>query len=98
MVVREAWEESGFRVAARQLIGLYDGNRAGTPLSFYHAYKLGFLCDIVGGEARSSDKTAAVDFFPFDDLPPLSSERTNERHLAEMAAHLADPHRPAAFD
>jgi ADP-ribose pyrophosphatase YjhB (NUDIX family) len=98
MVVRETWEESGFRVVARKLIGAYDGNRTGTPLSFYHAYKLLFLCEIVGGEARPSDETLAVDFFPFDDLPPLSSERTNERHLAEVAAHLRNPHRPAAFD
>ena len=98
MVVRETWEESGFRVVARKLIGAYDGNRTGTPLSFYHAYKLLFLCEIVGGEARPSDETLAVDFFPFDDLPSLSSERTNERHLAEVAAHLRNPHRPAAFD
>jgi hypothetical protein len=67
-------------------------------LSFYHAYKLLFLCEIVGGEARSSDETLAVGFVPFDDLPPLSSERTNERHLAEVSAHLRNPHRPAAFD
>jgi ADP-ribose pyrophosphatase YjhB (NUDIX family) len=98
MVERETWEESGFRATARKLIGAYDGNRTGTPLSFYHAYKLLFLCEIVGGEARPSDETLSVDFFPFDDLPPLSSERTNERHLAEVAAHLRDPHRPAAFD
>jgi hypothetical protein len=44
------------------------------------------------------DETLSVDFFPFDDLPPLSSERTNERHLVEVAAHLHNPHRPAAFD
>jgi ADP-ribose pyrophosphatase YjhB (NUDIX family) len=98
MVVREAWEESGFRVVARKLVGVFDANRTGTPLSFYHAYKLVFLCEIVGGEARPSDETLAVDFFPFDDLPPLSSERTGVRHLAEVAAHLRDPHRPAAFD
>ena len=98
MVVREVWEESGFRVVARKLIGAYDANRTGTPLAFYHAYKLIFLCAIVGGTARPSNETLAVDFFPFDDLPPLSGERTGERHLAEVAAHLREPHRPAAFD
>jgi ADP-ribose pyrophosphatase YjhB (NUDIX family) len=97
-VVREVWEESGFDVVARKLIGVYDANRTGTPLSFYHAYKLVFLCEIVGGEARPSDETLAVDFFPFGNLPPLSHERTGERHLAEVAAHVADPTRPAAFD
>jgi ADP-ribose pyrophosphatase YjhB (NUDIX family) len=98
MVVREVWEESGFHVEPRKLIGVYDANRSGTPLSFYHAYKLVFLCEIVGGDARPSNETLAVDFFGFDDLPPLSSERTHERHLHEVLAHLRDDHRPAAFE
>jgi ADP-ribose pyrophosphatase YjhB (NUDIX family) len=98
MVVREVWEESGFEIEARKVIGVYDANRSGRPLEFYHAYKIVFLCEIVGGEARTSDETMAVDFFPFDDLPPLSVERTGERHLAEVLAHVRDKRRPAAFD
>lgn len=98
MVEREVWEESGFQVKARKVIGVYDANRGGRPLEFYHAYKIVFLCEIVGGEARTSDETMAVDFFPFDDLPPLSVERTAGRHLAEVLAHVRDEQRPAAFD
>ena len=97
MVVREVWEESGFEVVARKLFGVYDANRL-SPLEFYHAYKLVFSCDIIGGEARPSDETLDVGFFPFDDLPPLSSPRTEPRHLAEVQAHLRDPARPATFD
>ncbi|MCP4661796.1 MAG: NUDIX hydrolase [bacterium] len=98
MVVREVWEESGFEVKARKVIGVYDANRSGIPLEFYHAYKVVFLCEIAGGEARPSDETMAVDFFRFDDLPPLSKERTNERHLAEVVRHFEDRDRAAAFD
>ncbi len=98
MVVREVWEESGFEVQARKVVGVYDANRSGKPLQFYHAYKIVFLCQIVGGEARASDETLAVDFFSFDDLPPLSVERTGERHLTEVLAHVQDAQRPAAFD
>jgi len=98
MVVREVLEESGFHVVARKLAGVFDANRSGRPLSLYHAYKLVFLCDLVGGEARGSDETLDAGFFSFDELPPLSSNRTNERHLAEVRAHLHDPTRPAAFD
>jgi ADP-ribose pyrophosphatase YjhB (NUDIX family) len=98
MVAREVWEESGFEVEARKVIGVYDANRGGRHLQFYHAYKIVFLCEIVGGEARTSDETMAVDFFPFDDLPPLSIERTGKRHLAEVLAHVNDMNRPAAFD
>ena len=98
MVAREVWEESGFEVEARKVIGVYDANRSGTPLEFYHAYKVIFLCELEGGSARPSRETAAVGFFSFDNVPPLSGNRTNERHLAEVQAHLRDPHRPAAFD
>jgi ADP-ribose pyrophosphatase YjhB (NUDIX family) len=95
---REVWEESGFEVVARKVVGVFDANRSGRPLSFYHAYKIVFLCELTGGEARPSDETMAVDFVDFETLPPLSSNRTNERHLAEVRAHLADPCRPVAFD
>jgi ADP-ribose pyrophosphatase YjhB (NUDIX family) len=98
MVAREVWEESGFRVVARKVVGVYDANRGGRPLELYHAYKIVFLCEMTGGEARPSNETLAVGFFDFDDLPPLSTNRTHERHLVEVRAHLQDPSRPAAFD
>lgn len=98
MVAREVWEESGFEVAARKVVAVFDANREGRPLELYHAYKIIFLCDIKGGEPRDSDETMAVGFFSFDELPPLSSQRTNERHLEEVRAHIEDQSRPAAFD
>jgi len=98
MVAREVWEESGFRVRPAKIVGVFDANRGNRPLECYHAYKIVFLCDLVAGEARPSDETSAVDFFDFDSLPPLSTDRTNDRHLKEVRAHLDDPRRPALFD
>ncbi len=98
MVAREVREESGFEVIPRKVVGVFDANREGRPMSFFHAYKIIFLCDIAGGEARPSAETLAVDFFDFDQLPPLSSSRTHPRHLAEVRAHLRDEQRVAAFD
>jgi ADP-ribose pyrophosphatase YjhB (NUDIX family) len=98
MVAREVWEESGFEVEPRKVIAVYDANRGGRPLEFFHAYKIIFLCDITGGEPRASDETMDVGFFSFDELPPLSWQRTNKKHLAEVRAHLDEECRPAAFD
>jgi len=97
-IIREIREESGFEVAPQKCIGVYDANRGPKPVEFYHAYKIVFLCEIIGGRARPSEETLAVDFFSFDDLPPLSEFRTNNRHLAEVQAHLMEKLRPAAFD
>ncbi|GAK56786.1 NUDIX hydrolase [Candidatus Vecturithrix granuli] len=98
VAVREVWEESGFQVVVHKLLAVFDCNRAGTPLSFYHAYKLIFLCEITGGEARTSHETLDVGFFAFDNLPPLSQQRTNQRHLQEIQAHLQDQFRSTAYD
>jgi len=98
MVAREVWEESGIRVVAQKVIGVYDANRTGRPMEFYHAFKIVFLCEITGGELRPSNETLAAGFFDFENLPPLSLHRTNEKHLAEVLAHVRDHTRPAAFD
>lgn len=97
MVAREVREESGFDVRAEKLIAVYDANRI-QPMEFYHAYKLIFLCNITGGEARNSIETSGVDFFAPDKLPPLSKFRTNESMIAEVFAHVADHNRPAYFE
>lgn len=97
-VVREIREESGYTARVSKVVGIYDANRSGRPLEFFHAYKIVFLCDITGGEARSSVETLAVDFFDFDCLPPLSANRTSEIHLAEIRAHLSDSERRTAFE
>jgi ADP-ribose pyrophosphatase YjhB (NUDIX family) len=94
---REVWEESGYRVKAEKVVAVIDANRI-QPMEFYHAYKIIFLCKLVGGEPRTSYETLAVDFFDPDRLPPLSSYRTNEEMLKEVFAHVQDPNRLTAFD
>ena len=94
---REVWEESGYRVRAEKVIAVLDANRI-EPMEFYHAYKLIFLCRLVGGEPRISHETLAVDFFDPNELPPLSLFRTDEAMLQEVFAHVHDPLRRTAFD
>jgi ADP-ribose pyrophosphatase YjhB (NUDIX family) len=94
---REVWEESGYRVKAEKVIAVLDANRI-EPMEFYHAFKIIFLCQLIGGEPRVSYETLAVGFFDLADLPPLSSFRTNEAMLKEVFAHVRDPKRWTAFD
>jgi ADP-ribose pyrophosphatase YjhB (NUDIX family) len=98
MVAREVREESGFVVRPTRVVGVFDANRSPRAMEFFHAYKVVFLCDLVAGEPTPSDETSDVAFFPPDDLPPLSRFRTDDRHVSEVFAHVADPTRPAAFD
>ncbi len=95
---REAYEESGFTVKAQKVIGVFDANRTGRPLEFYHAVKLVFLCKIIEGEPKPSEETSEVGFFDFDKLPPLSENRTNLKHIEEIRKHLEDVSRPTYFE
>jgi ADP-ribose pyrophosphatase YjhB (NUDIX family) len=98
MVVREVREESGYIVVPRKVVGVFDANRIGMPRNFFHAYKVVFMCEVLGGEATPSSETSAAAFFEFDNLPELSEQRTHMRHLAEVRAHVADPSRMTVFD
>lgn len=97
MVEREVLEESGFQVKASKVLAIYDANRL-DPLEFYHAYKIIFLCEIMGGEATTSMETPAVGFFSPGKIPPLSVHRTSPKMIDEVFAHLAEPTRPTTFD
>jgi ADP-ribose pyrophosphatase YjhB (NUDIX family) len=98
MVAREVWEESGFDVKASRIVGVYDANRSQAPTEFFHAYKIVFMCEITGGQARSSDETMDVGFFATESLPPLSENRTNDRHITDVLAHWKDPAKQPIFD
>ncbi|MBP1683390.1 MAG: ADP-ribose pyrophosphatase, partial [Ignavibacteriaceae bacterium] len=91
-------EESGFDVKPIKVIGVFDANRVGGKLEFFHAFKIIFLSELIGGEATPSDETLDVRFFDLDDLPALSLNRTNEKHLNEIKLHLKNSERKTYFD
>jgi ADP-ribose pyrophosphatase YjhB (NUDIX family) len=95
---REVWEEAGFRVKARKVLGVYDANRTG-PLELFHAYKVVFLCDLIEGSARPSNETSEVAFFAREEIPAhLSGERTRPRHIQDAFAACENPDCPTVFD
>jgi hypothetical protein len=61
-------------------------------------YKLLFLCELVGGQARPSVETTNVDWFVPDDLPPLSRGRTVPDDIALLLAHRQHPERLTYID
>lgn len=95
---RECKEESGYDVMPVKVVGIYDANRTGGRLEFFHAFKIIFLCELIGGEARTSHETLDVKFFSFNELPALSLNRTNEKHLNEIRQHTLNPERKTFFD
>ena len=97
-ILKEIEQESGFTARVTKLAAIYDRNKRNHPPYLYHSWKLFFVCEITGGAARPSYETTAVEFFPLDDLPELSTGRWNAEQIRRMYQHHLDPHLPTEFD
>jgi ADP-ribose pyrophosphatase YjhB (NUDIX family) len=97
-ILKEIEQESGFTARVLKLAAIYDRNKRNHPAYLFHSWKLFFVCEITGGEARSSYETTAVEFFPLDALPELSTGRSNAEQIRRMHQHHLDPNLPTEFD
>lgn len=97
-VVREVKEESGYEVKATKLLALFDRNLHGHPPVPFHAYRLFFLCDLLGGVGKAEKETMGVGFFREDSIPPLSLNRMTPQLIAWLFERRLHPDRPTHFD
>jgi ADP-ribose pyrophosphatase YjhB (NUDIX family) len=97
-VAREIREESGYEARAVKLAALVDKNRHPHPPGVHHIYKLFFVCELTGGSPRASDETDAVQFFPVNALPELSTGRVLAPQIERLYQHRLNPALPTDFD
>ena len=97
-VEREVREESGYIVKAVRLLACWDRNKHPHPPIPFHAYKLAFHCELLGGAPAASAETSAVGFFAEDQIPELSLTRTLPEQIRFVFQCLSDPHALTAFD
>jgi ADP-ribose pyrophosphatase YjhB (NUDIX family) len=97
-VEKEILQESGYIATAVKLAAVHDRARRNYPAYLFHIWKNFFICDITGGEARTSIETDGVEFFPVNELPPLSTGRTTAEQVLRMYQHHLDRALPTDFD
>lgn len=97
-VEKEILQESGFHARACKLAAVYDRNRHNYPPFLFHVWKIFFICEITGGAPRTSYETTAVEYFPLDALPELSTGRTTATQIHRMYQHYLQPALPTEFD
>ena len=97
-VVREIREESGYQARAVKLAALIDKRRHPHPPGIHHIYKLFFLCELTGGTPTTSNETDAVQFFPVQALPELSTGRVLDSQIERLYQHQLHPELPTYFD
>ena len=96
-IEREILEESGYEAKALKLMAVED-RKLHHPPSPFEVYKLFFLCEVVGGAARTSHESLGVNWFAADALPPLSPGRVTEAQIQRWFRHWQQPDLPTEFD
>lgn len=98
-VVREIWEESGYETKVVRLCCVYDRDKQGhTPPYPFNIYKFFFLCEITGGQAKSSNETSEISFFAENEIPQLSQSRTLKHEIHKMFEYYRDSSLAACCD
>jgi len=98
-VQREVLEESGYRVQAVKLIGLYERDLRATRPHLWHIWKTVFMCELVDGEQLPlGAETTDARFFSRGELPRLRYSRLSEWQIDRCFAHHSDPTLPTEFD
>jgi ADP-ribose pyrophosphatase YjhB (NUDIX family) len=97
-VVREISEESGFQARALKLAAVHDYRKRNRLRHIDSIYKMFFICELVGGNARPSHETSDVGFFSQSELPKLSVGRTTAEQIELMFRHAERPDLPTDFD
>ena len=97
-VEKEIEQESGFTARAVKLAAVMDRNIHNHPKFLYHVWKLFFICDITGGDFRTSYETTDVKFFPLNELPELSTGRVTAEQIRLAYRHHLDRSLATEFD
>ncbi|MCB9770318.1 MAG: NUDIX hydrolase [Candidatus Omnitrophica bacterium] len=98
-VVREVLEESGFETDVIKLLAVYDREKQmHIPPFPYHVYKIFFLCEITGGEAKINNEVSEVAFFGEDEIPELSDSRVKKEQIGRFFRHNRKRDLPTEFD
>jgi ADP-ribose pyrophosphatase YjhB (NUDIX family) len=98
-VVREIFEESGYRAQPLKLAAVWDRARQPHAPSPYSVVRMFFICALRGGTPRTSLETSGHGWFHEPEVPgDLSLVRTQPHHIARMFAHWREPGLPTEFD
>jgi len=97
-VTKEIEQESGFTARVLKLAAVHDRNRHNYPPFMFHIWKLLFVCEITGGDARISIETDGVEFFKLNALPELSTGRITAKQIELLHRHHLQPSLPTEID
>lgn len=96
--VKEVKEETGLDVQAKQMIAVQDRKKHNPEIYAYNICKVFILCDLLGGSFRENSETIAIGYFPMNDLPPLSENKTTREQIQMCFDAYRAEHWETVFD
>ncbi|PGS47953.1 NUDIX hydrolase [Bacillus sp. AFS041924] len=97
-VVKEIFEESGYKVEVKKLLAVLDMTKHAHPPQSYHFYKFFIQCEIIGGNSTTGIETSDIDFFDAEHLPDLSLSRNTASQIKLMFEYNENPLKETCFD
>jgi ADP-ribose pyrophosphatase YjhB (NUDIX family) len=85
-VIKEFVQETGLTVRPVRLCWISDGRKHGYA-SAHHVYTFVFLCEYISGDMTTSYETSEVRYFPIDNLPELSRNKTIPEYINAALTH-----------
>jgi ADP-ribose pyrophosphatase YjhB (NUDIX family) len=98
IAVKEVREESGLEVEPMRLLAVLDKKCHAHPASPWYTYKLFILCRETGGFLQAGMETLDADFFPLENLPPLSTDRITYEQISLMFDFKHNPEKMVVCD
>ena len=98
-MLKEIEQESGFTARVVKLAAVYDRNKHDHPPYLFHAWKLFFICEITGGEARTSYETDCRRVLPAGrPAGAVDGPLDRRRRFAACTSITSIAHLPTEFD
>jgi ADP-ribose pyrophosphatase YjhB (NUDIX family) len=96
-VEREVREETGLRVRATRLLGVWDNRSWNMPSVVSHIYYLVFECDLLGGELTPSLETTDFRWVTEEEAAMLTLYRSHVRKVPAAFRLHGAPGQPTEF-
>lgn len=94
---QEVAQEAGLAIEIRRLLALHDKAKHPHPPHIDYTYKIFFEGEILGPSNMTIHETDGIEYFPQDNLPPLSLPRTLPEQV-EMVFRLRGQINSVEFD
>lgn len=90
---REAYEETGLRVRAKKLVGVFSDPERDPRRTVAAAY----LCEVLGGELKGGDDAGEAGWFPLGELPGLAFDHKKIIETAMKITRLRKEYKQRAI-